>query len=80
VSDKIKQAARHIQDETGMRYQAALSIVRGDLRPIPQAADCAIKRAFETMPEKLRVRMPALGEAAQGKPAPKPCRCARCGP
>ena len=80
MSDKEKQCARAIQRETGMPYQGALRIVRGEVRPIPQVTDCLIQHAVALMPEKLQKRMPELGQPAEGKPAPKPCTCARCDP
>jgi hypothetical protein len=80
MGDKNKAAARHIQRETGFPYMTALNVVRGDLRPIPQASDCQVKLAFASMPEKLRIRLPELGEPVAGKPAPKPCTCVRCDP
>lgn len=80
MADKNKSAARHIMRETGLSYMTALNIVRGDLRPIPQTPGCQIKLAFETMPEKIRIRLPELGQPAEGKPAPKRCVCARCDP
>jgi hypothetical protein len=82
MGDKIKKAAQHIQIETGFPYQTALNILRGDLRPIPQAPDCQVRLAFKTMPIKIRayLQLPELGEPAEGKPPPKPCTCARCEP
>jgi len=82
MSDNTKKAARHVQHETGMTYSAALNIIRGDSRPIPQVPGCQVRMAFATMNEKVRahLQLPQLGEPAEGKPAPKPCRCVGCDP
>lgn len=80
MSDKTKQAARHIQRETGCTYTTALDIVVGFLRPIPRSPECSIARALSTMPKKLRERIPELGSRAEGKPDPRACTCAGCDP
>ena len=78
MTDKIKQAARHIQDVIGCPYTTALNILRGNIRPIPRSNNCIVKAAFDTMPDKLKSRLPELGKEVEGKPKPKPCTCARC--
>jgi len=83
MTDKVKQAARHIQDITKVPYMTALNILRGNINPIPITPDCLIKKVFDTMPEKLKSRLPELGKP--GKPgeiksAPRNCICPRCSP
>ena len=69
-----KDAARLLQEETGMNYQGALRIVRGQVRYRPTANDCRIAAVIAKM-------VPSIQETIRTSPTPpRACQCARCDP
>jgi hypothetical protein len=71
MTDKVKQAARHVQRETGMSYQTCRSLVTGYVVFTAQADDCLTLKALEGSPRWADPKPGAMVTA---------CRCGRCDP